>query len=438
LSAFDKKMGELVYPHDADLGNFYTQIRPDMKYRLFDTNSIYDPDYKNFEPRVGLAWRPFGSTRTVLRAGGGFFHLSPELNSEGNSGGNAPPFLLRLEATGNQGVPNLSYNLGGDLSFLKTAQFGIFTFDAARNFRTGYIMQWMGEVQHEFLGGWVGKVGYVANKGVRLDSHLQVNDLPPGPGAAISRRIFPQWARVRSYESDGWSNYESMQSSVEKRFGQGVTLLGSYTFSKAMDFGWTQDICCAQDQNNLAAEKALAGQDQRHRFAANGIYELPFGSGHRLGSGATPVVRKLIEGWRAGAMVTIASGFPANPSISTNIDNVPDNTDRPDRVGNGSLSNPTVGQWWDKTAFRSQAAYTFGNSGRNVLTAPGVRTANLVVSKSTPVREGQRIEFRAEFFNFTNTPNFGAPTVDIANPNFGKIFSANAPRQMQFGLKYYF
>jgi hypothetical protein len=67
-----------------------------------------------------------------------------------------------------------------------------------------------------------------------------------------------------------------------------------------------------------------------------------------------------------------------------------------------------------------------------------VRTANLVVSKSTPVREGQRIEFRAEFFNFTNTPNFGAPTVDIANPNFGKIFSANAPRQMQFGLKYYF
>ncbi len=437
LSAFDKTTGAIVFPDTANLGTFYSQIRPDLKYRVFDSNSAYDPYHKAFEPRLGVAWRPFGNTKTVLRAGFGIFGLSPEMNSEQNTG-NSPPFQLRIDAAGNTGTPNLSYTLGGDLSSLKVAPFGIFTFDAARNFRPGYITEWMGEVQREFGGGWVAKLGYIGNKGTHLDTHLQVNDLPPGPGPAATRRIYPQWARVRSYESDGWSSYHSMQSSVEKRFARGLAFFGSYTFSKAMDFGWTQDICCAQDQNNLAAERALASQDQRHRFTANGIYELPFGKGRRLWSSPPPVANLIVSGWRVGALLTLASGLPGNPSISSNRDNVPDNTDRPDRIGTGSVANPTVDRWWDPAAFRAQALYTFGNSGRNVLTSPGVRSANVVISKSTAVRERQQVEFRAEFFNFTNTPNFGVPTLDVANPNFGKIFSAGAPRQMQFGLKYYF
>jgi hypothetical protein len=299
LSAFDSQTGAIVFPANANLGNFYTQIRPDIPYRKFNSDSVYDPYYKQFEPRLGLAWRPFGGTRTVVRAGFGMFGLSPEMNSEQNTG-NSPPFQLRIDATGNTGTPNLSWNLGGDLSSFKNSQFGIFTFDAARNFRPGYIMEWMGEVQHELAGGLVAKAGYVANKGTHLDSHLQINDLPPGPGAATARRIFPLWARVRSYQSDGWSNYNSLQTSLEKRFGQGVTFFASYAYSKAMDFGWTQDICCPQDQNNLAAERALASQDQRQRFTANAIYELPLGKGKRFGSSTGSIVNRIISGWRAG------------------------------------------------------------------------------------------------------------------------------------------
>jgi hypothetical protein len=131
--------------------------------------------------------------------------------------------------------------------------------------------------------------------------------------------------------------------------------------------------------------------------------------------------------------------MPSNPSVSGNPDNVPDNTDRPNRVGSGRVDNPTIDRWWDSTAFAKQSAYTFGNSGRNVLTAPGVATANLVTSKNTRIGETMRLEFRAEFFNFTNTPNFSAPsTTDVTNPNFGKIFSASTPREMQFGVKFYY
>jgi hypothetical protein len=399
---------------------------------------VYDPDYNHFGPRLGIAWRVFGSTKTVLRAGSGFFFLSPEMNSEQNTG-NSPPFQLRIDNTGNAGVPNLSWNLGGDISSLRTAQFGIFTMNAARNFQNGRVMEWMAEVQRELPGSWVVKAGYVGNRGVHLDSHVVRNQLPPGAGPATARRIFPQFARIRSYESDGWSSYHSLQTSVEKRFSHGLAFFGSYTFAKNMDFGWTQDICCQQDINNLAAENALASQNQKHRFTANGIYELPFGKGKPFVSGSGPLITKLVEGWRVGAMLTLSSGLPANPSISGNPDNVPDNTDRPDRIGSGNVDDPTIDLWWDRTAFVRQAPFTFGNSGRNVLTSPGVRTANLVVSKSTMVGENRRIEFRAEFFNFTNTPNFSAPsTTDVLNPNFGKIFGAASPREMQFGLKFYF
>jgi hypothetical protein len=108
-------------------------------------------------------------------------------------------------------------------------------------------------------------------------------------------------------------------------------------------------------------------------------------------------------------------------------------------VGRGNVDNGTIDRWWDPAAFKRQAPFAFGNSGRNVLTAPGTHSANLVTSKSTTVGENRRIEFRAEFFNFTNTPNFSAPsTTDVLNPNFGKIFGAAAPREMQFGLKFYF
>ncbi len=438
LSAFDHSTGTLVFPSNANLGTFYTDVRPDIKVRKLDSETMYDPAYASFGPRLGFAWRPFGSNKTVLRAGSGFFFLSPEMNSEQNTG-NSPPFQLRIDNTGSTGIPNLSWNLGGDTSFLKTAQFGIFTMNADRGFRNGRVMQWMAEVQREVAPSVIVKAGYVGNKGVHLDTHLVRNQLPPAAGAASVRRIYNQFARIRSYESDGWSNYHSLQTSIEKRMSHGVTLFSSYTFAKNMDFGWTQDICCQQDINNLAAENALSSQNQKHRFNANAIYELPFGKGKRFGAGTTGVVSKLIEGWRVGTLLTLASGMPSNPSVSGNPDNVPDNTDRPNRVGRGDVDNPTIDRWWDSTAFQKQAAYTFGNSGRNVLTAPGIRSANLVTSKSTSFGEKYRVEFRAEFFNFTNTPNFSAPsTTDITNPNFGKIFSASAPREMQFGLKFYF
>lgn len=430
LSGFDHDTGEIVFPANANLGDFYTAVRPDIKVRKYSGNTLYDTDKNNFAPRAGLAWRPFGNKKTSLRSGFGIFHMAPELNSEMNTG-NTPPFQLRIDEVGNARVPNLSWALKGDPALLRSAQFGIFTFNANRDFTTGYVMQWTGEIQRELPGAMVFRAGYVANRGVKIDSHVVRNQRPPGPGAATARRYFPAFARIRSYESTGWTSYHSLQTSIERRFSRGLHFLGAYTWGKAMDFGWTQDSCCQQDIDNLAAEKGLAAHDIRHRFTSNVLYETPWKTGSRAAN-------YVVAGWRLGAIATLHTGFPGNPAVSGNSDNVPDNTDRPDRIGRGDLPNPGLDGWWDPRAFRVQAPFTFGNSGRNVLTRPGQVNFDFIAGKMFPLRERKTIEFRAEFFNVTNTPAWGGPVENISNVTFGKIFSALTPRQVQFGLKYYF
>lgn len=437
LSGFDHDTGEIVYPKNAVLGDFFRTARPDLKYRFYDSNTIFDPDYNNFGPRVGFAYKLPGLPKTVFRSGFGLFYMSPELNSEMNTG-NTPPFQLRIDEAGNQRTPNLSWALKGDPALLRTAQFGIFTFNANRDFTTGYILQWTGEFQHELPKGTVVKAGYVGSKGSKIDFHVVRNQLPPGPGAIAVRRRFNQFARIRSYESSGWTSYHSLQTSVERRYSSGFHFLGAYTWAKAMDHAWTQDACCQQDIDNLAAEKGLAPHDVRHRFTSNVIYELPFGKGKRWGAGASRAARLAIEGWQLGVITALQTGNPGNVSVAGNLDNVPDNNDRPDRVGNGSLPNPTPDRWWDPAAFRPQRQFTFGNSGRHILTRPGLVNFDFITSKSIPVREQHRLELRFEFFNATNTPSFGGPSENISNANFGRVFSAGAPRQIQLGIKYYF
>ena len=435
LSAFDHTTGAVVFVKDANLGNFYTTIRPDLTYERLNTDTLYSSYYHDFGPRLGVSWQPFGS-KTVFRAGGGLFYLSPLLNAVQNTG-NTPPFQIQVAGTGNAtGTPNLSWALSTTPA--PGVQYGIFTFHEGQKFIDGRIMEWMAQVQHDLGHQWVAKAAYVGDRGNHLDQQLSTNDLPPGPGAASTRRIFNQWGRIRSFETYGWSSYHGLQASLEKQFTNGFAVFAGYTFSKTMDFGSMGDICCEQDQNTLAAERGLSGQDQKHHFGANAIYALPIGRGHWLGGSSNAVVNGFIGGWNLSTVMTFASGFPANPTISSNRDNVPDNTDRPNRVGNGNISNHTITKWWDVTAFAVQPLYTYGNSGRNVLIGPGTSVANLGLSKAETFHESDRLEFRWEMSNFTNTPNWGVPTTDIANPNFGKVSSASSPRQMQFGLKFYF
>jgi hypothetical protein len=192
------------------------------------------------------------------------------------------------------------------------------------------------------------------------------------------------------------------------------------------------------DSLNRRLNYGLSDHHTAHRFVFSGLYELPFGKGKRWaedGAGAA-----ILGGWMLSGITTLSSGLPY--TLNLNFDNAnTGSTNWPVRLRTGAADNPTIDRWFDTTAFAFPAQYTHGNSGRNILTGPGVVSTDLGLQRNfgLPWREGMRLEFRAEAFNLFNTPQFGQPNATLGNPAFGTIGgTARANRQMQLGARFIF
>jgi hypothetical protein len=174
----------------------------------------------------------------------------------------------------------------------------------------------------------------------------------------------------------------------------------------------------------------------RRQWAFSAAYELPVGKGKAwLNRGG--LVNTLVGGWQLASLATLRSGIPFTPVTSGGITNA-GGADRPNRIGNGTLPSDqqSIDHWFDTTAFAVQPQYSYGNTGRNILFGPGLKNLDLSLSKSFAISEGKRLQFRAESFNFTNTPAFGQPGATINGLGVGQITSAGDPRRIQFGLKF--
>jgi hypothetical protein len=160
---------------------------------------------------------------------------------------------------------------------------------------------------------------------------------------------------------------------------------------------------------------------------------LPAGKGHRFASQGWG--GSLFGSWQLNAIYTAQTGFPFTPVLSFDNANA-GNTSWPNRVCNGSLSNPTLAEWFDTTCFVAPSQYQFGNSGRNILTGPGINNVDFGLHRLFPIGERFRLEFRAEAFNALNHPQFGQPGNTIGNPGVGKISSTSIPnREIQLALR---
>jgi hypothetical protein len=185
----------------------------------------------------------------------------------------------------------------------------------------------------------------------------------------------------------------------------------------------------------------------RQAFVTSAIYDLPFGHGKRWMNQGGPL-DWILGGWQAGGILTLRTGTPFTALVSTDISNTGTsnptggtaNQNHPNRIGNGNLPSDqrNISEWFDLSAFSIPANYTYGNSARNILYGPGTNNLDLNLSKNFSISETKRFEFRAEAFNASNTPHFGLPAANINLPTAGRITSAAAPRQIQFGLKFLF
>jgi hypothetical protein len=319
------------------------------------------------------------------------------------------------------------------------------------DFLSGYAQQFNLQVQQQV--GWqlVAKVGYVGNLGRRLDTTYDYNQAVPGPGAPAPRRplatIAPRVISATYNVFDGLSNYHSMQATLERRFAAGFGFLAAYTWSKSIDdvanaFGGADNGPIPQDRRYRRADRAISGFDIAHRFTFSGNYSIPFGKGRKWSTG-NKFGDALLGGWDMNGILTLQSGLPFTPVLGTSVSNA--GTSRPDRYKEGSIEKQDPAKWFD-TSFNTPGSawgvprvFTFGNGGRNVLRGPGRANLDFSLFKDFSPSERWRVQFRAEVFNITNTPQFDLPNGQIGTPNAGIITGiVGTPRQFQLGARFSF
>lgn len=403
-----------------------------------------DSDPNNFAPRVGFSWDANGSGKLLLRSGYGIYYDSGTLIENETLYFNPPYFQLNLFFTRPPNFLTLSnpFPDGGGFSPLPNPV----TLD--RHYRTGYSQQWTFGVQREMRSNWLAELNYVGSKGTHLVMKRNLNQPAPGSGDINGRRPIPGFGDILMVSSDASSTYHALQARTERRYSQGLSLLGAYTFSKSIDNSSAfleskGDDNTPQNSANIAAERGLSNFDLRHRFSGSFIYELPLG-----GSGRWPArhgwIDALLRSWQVSGILTFQTGRPFTPRLTTDNSNTGNvggffAHDRPDVVGSPELDNPTPERFFNTDAFANAQRYTFGNGGRNILIGPGLSNLDLALMKNVRLRHEQRLQFRVEVFNFFNHPNFKLPESYVDNPaTFGRILSAEPARQIQFGLKYVF
>ena len=404
----------------------------------------FDSDRNNFAPRIGFSWDPDGRGKMVVRSAYGIFYDSGTLVENSALYFNPPFFQLNLFFPSAEGLLTLDDPFPSAQAFSPAPS----PITLGRDFRTAYAQQWSFGVQREIAKDVLFEVDYVGSRGTALVMKRNLNQPLPGPGDLGPRRPFAGFSDILIVESAASSIYHSLQARVRKHYSGRLYFSAAYTFSKVIDnasaFLESQgDGNTPQNSRNTRAERSLANFDLRHRLAVSLVYDLPFGPRRRWLGGANGFSPGLVRNWQVSSILTARSGQPFTPRLT--IDN--SNTgnvggffahDRPNRVSDARLANPTPDQFFNVDAFEIPDPFNFGNSGRNILRGPTLRTLDLALVRNIRIREETKLQFRMEFFNLLNRTNFDLPEGFVDRPTFGKIISAGPARQIQFALKLLF
>lgn len=450
------------FPFEDQLDRF-AQIRPGQQSTVFPTapaglvypgdpgttQSLLKTSWGNIGPRFGFAFDPTGSGKSSIRGGYGIFYSQVRQQANNQISTNQP-FSLKLTANNPTGGVNNPYEgFGNPFPFNppttpeEIANYRWVTPMAITqwnpNFRNAVAQQWNLNIQRQFFSSWIGTLAYVGSKGNHL---FMTNELNPAifgaPGASVNARrpLFPTFANVADQSSRGNSIYHAMQVTMNKRFEKGFTVLANYTWSKMIDDA-SSDGGNPANPFDIRNQRGPSDLDRSHRFVSSFVYELP-----KL-TGASTLLRQVLGGWETNGIVTLVSGNWL--TIASGVDNSRSavNLDRADLVGDPFLdsSRPRgelVQRYFNTSAFTVNAVGTFGNSGRNILRGPGDATVDAGISKNFVIREGMRLQFRSEFFNFLNRVNLGNPNNNASASAFGRITGAGSPRVIQFALKFMF
>ena len=429
--------------------------------------NLFQPQHKDFAPRVGLAYKI--NDKTVVRGGFGMYYwTTPTITLQAPSRQN-PPFNFTRQAASGDTVTYLthvpSFEMGNtppDQIFgstqlsVGTDNIGVSPFDPYM--KDSWVDQWNITIERKIPWNSSLRLSYVGNQGHNLQISDPINSqLPASLYPDLSsdqRRKYPIYNDMQMLKTLGYSANNQMQIQFKHTTQKGILMDAFYVYQSTLD---TSEFSAAAASPNGILGAAKSGIDDiytrialghgpssyepRHRLTYNFLIDMPFGRGHRFGNAVSPALNKLIGGWQVASISTFSSGsFFTNGLTASNTGSV--------RVCNGNLPNNqrTISKWFDTSCFvRSDdaifAGTPFGKSvdqpinpgrpARNVLVGPGFANVDGSVFKNTPLHENLNLRFTADFFNLPNHPALSNP-----NATSGRITGqANGPRIIQFSLR---
>ena len=394
--------------------------------------SVTYTDRTQFAPRVGFAWRPLGND-TVVRGGFGIFY-EPE-GTSGRVNRNILPFLL--SETQNQSPARdrttANFFLGAPLG---SALANPSLLPTKTHLQMGANQHYSLGVQQQLSPKTVFDIAYVGNHGVHLQSTNDFNDPSPGPGSIQARRPYQPWSTITYQTQDLGTTYQSLQTKIEHRAGNGFTGLISYTWSKFMQFNQSPAL-----GGNTGYERTYSPFDTPQNLAMSGTYELPFGRGRKYMAHSNKFVDATLGGWQLQTIIVLRSGTPYTPVVGSDRANTGVGNQRPNLNPNGGSPNfhKTLTSWFDKTKYVVAPQYTYGQVRANTLRSDAFRQYDASIFKNFAMPGESILSFRAEFFNLPNTTSFNAPSATIDASSCCTVTSTSIPsRDIQFALKYNF
>ncbi|HEX3683410.1 MAG TPA: carboxypeptidase-like regulatory domain-containing protein [Bryobacteraceae bacterium] len=446
-------------------------------------------DKTALEPRVGVAWKPFGSN-TVFRGGYAIYH-----DSSWNQGAQGlwqnPPYYAESD----------QFAFGGNCTFTTAAcaargltptaismssGFPVFTAPPNPNaftgtilaqntdFKQGRVQQFNFNVEQELPGQIVLTAGYAGSRSSHiLEYGNNINVGSPGACGVVSGytlgcgpggTAFPEpylanfpFSTISNVYDAGLAHYNSLQIKAETKSARhGIYALIGYTYSRAYDTGFTDGLGSIIGATYFplpgwqSLDWGLSQINLNHNFTASIIYDLPFGKGKAFGSNWNAVTDAVFGGWELTVIEKATSGFPvfvidSNNTSGVNFVNANGAAEiRPNQTCNPVLSNPTLSEWFNASCYSQPAPGELGNANRTPLSGPDFVNTDFSAMKHFAIREQMHLDLRAEFFNLFNHPQFGAPGgngvgADFNSPTFATVnYTVNNPRVIQFGMKLVF